>query len=75
VAGALIHDLDPAGPAASAGLRVGDVVTKVDGQSITTAAQLLEAAQLRRSGDRLSLTYVRGGTTATARVTLTEENG
>jgi putative serine protease PepD len=75
VAGALLHDLDPAGPAMAAGLRIGDVVTKVDGTSIATAAQLLEAAQTRQVGDRLTISYVRAGTVATAQVTLTEQNG
>ncbi|ADP78804.1 S1C family serine protease [Pseudofrankia inefficax] len=73
VPGALIRDLDQGGPAASAGLRVGDVVTKIDGKTVTTADQLLETARLHHVGDRLSVSYVRAGHSATTQVTLAEQ--
>ncbi|WP_232303686.1 trypsin-like peptidase domain-containing protein [Pseudofrankia sp. DC12] len=73
VPGALIRDLDQGGPAASAGLRVGDVVTKIDGKAVATADQLLETARLHHVGDRLLVSYVRAGHTATTQVTLAEQ--
>jgi putative serine protease PepD len=75
VPGVLIRDLDGNGPAAAAGLRIGDLVTKIDRADVTTADQLLEAARARHVGDHLTVTYVRAGHTATAQVTLTEQAG
>ena len=74
VPGALITILDPGGPAATAGLAVGDIVTKIGDQPITTANQLLDAARSHHVGDRLTLTYLRAGRLATAQMSLAEQN-
>jgi len=71
--GALIRDLDLAGPAAAAGLRKGDVVTRIDDVAISGANQLLEVARRHHVGDRVRVAYVRGGREATVQVTLTEQ--
>jgi putative serine protease PepD len=73
VPGALIRDLDQGGPAAAAGLRVGDVVTRIDAKTVTTADQLLETARLHHVGDRLAVSYVRAGHSVNTQVTLTEQ--
>jgi putative serine protease PepD len=60
----------PAGPAAAAGLRAGDVITALDGEPAGDAEQL-EAISLTRSpGDRLNVTYRRDGASADATITL-----
>ena len=51
-------------------LKAGDVVTKVDSTDIATAAALGQAIRSHSSGDTVTVTYVRGGTTTTAKVTL-----
>lgn len=38
--GALISQMDPEGPAAKSGLKVGDVILEFDGQQVETSAQL-----------------------------------
>ncbi len=65
----------PGGPAAKAGLRAGDVVTAVDGQKVNSNDELIVAIRARVPGASVSLTYERGGRTATARVTLGSSAG
>jgi putative serine protease PepD len=69
--GAAIATILPGTPAAKGGLHAGDVVTKLDGQSITGEADLSSVIDSKKPGDRMTVTYVRGGKTATATVTLT----
>jgi putative serine protease PepD len=58
------------GPAASAGLRVGDVITSIDGKAATSTDQLIAVTLAKRSGDRVEIGYERNGSPATATITL-----
>jgi putative serine protease PepD len=58
------------GPAAKAGLRQGDVITKVDGQPATTSVQLQELTLTKGPGTNVTIDYERSGTAGTATVTL-----
>ncbi len=69
-AGVRVARVVPGAPAAAAGLKVDDVITKVDGDSVTRPEQLAASIGAHQSGDRVTITYVRGGTTDTAQVTL-----
>jgi putative serine protease PepD len=60
----------PGGPAARAGLRAGDVVVAADGERITSPEELIVAIRKHAPGDRLRLTYLRGGQRHTTTVTL-----
>ena len=60
----------PGSPAASAGLRAGDVITQVDGQPLQEESALAEIVSSHQPGDVLTLTVVRGRETQTVRVTL-----
>jgi putative serine protease PepD len=72
--GALISKSEKAilsgGPAALAGLKGGDIITKFDGRTINSAEELIVAIRARSVGDKAVITYIRGGITATATVTL-----
>jgi putative serine protease PepD len=68
--GAQIGVVRPAGPAAAAGLKTGDVVTAVDGREITTSNQLTAAIAGHSPGDKLKLSVTRGGSELTVTVTL-----
>ena len=59
-------------PASQAGLKVGDVITAVNGTKVTGAAQLGSAIDAKQPGDTVSITYTRAGKTATVKVTLAE---
>jgi len=58
------------GPAAQAGLRAGDVITKIDGEPATTNVQLQELTLTKKPGEKVPLDYWRNGTTSSTTVTL-----
>ncbi|HEX3297626.1 MAG TPA: trypsin-like peptidase domain-containing protein [Nocardioides sp.] len=68
--GARISQVNTGSAAASAGLRSGDVITKVDDHLITSSDSLVAMIRSYRPGDKVTVTYVRGGSTHTVRVTL-----
>jgi putative serine protease PepD len=68
--GALVTQVRPDTPADNAGLRAGDVITKVDGKEIGTADELRAAINAHSPGDRVSLEYRRGGESHTVQVRL-----
>jgi putative serine protease PepD len=58
------------GPADRAGLQSGDVIVEVNGQTVTTAPELIVAIRKHVPGARLTLVYVRDGSRHTTVVTL-----
>jgi putative serine protease PepD len=68
--GLFVQAVSPGGPAAQAGLQVGDVIVSADGQPTTTPDSLLIATLHKRVGDTLRVEYVRSGRTGTATLTL-----
>ena len=58
------------GPAATAGLRPEDVITKIDGDPATSNVQLQELTLTKKPGDTVSIGYTRDGQSAMATVTL-----
>ncbi|MFI9118321.1 trypsin-like peptidase domain-containing protein [Streptomyces bikiniensis] len=65
----------PGGPAARAGLRPGDVITKVDGQRVHNGEELIVKIRAHRPGDRLELTLERDGEELTKTLTLGSSQG
>ncbi|MEU6311094.1 trypsin-like peptidase domain-containing protein [Streptomyces sp. NPDC047014] len=63
------------GPAARAGIRAGDVITKVDGQRVRGGDELIVKIRAHRPGDRLTLTVEREGRDRTLEVVLGSANG
>ncbi|MFF8292013.1 S1C family serine protease [Streptomyces sp. NPDC016309] len=70
--GVAIVEVSRGGAAADAGLRAGDIITRLNSTPITTMTSLLEALASAEPGDEVTVTYTRGGRPATARVTLGE---
>jgi putative serine protease PepD len=68
--GAELVTVQPGSAAADAGLRTGDVVTKVDSASIEDAAALGTVIRKHDVGDKVDVTYTRSGTSKTVGVTL-----
>jgi serine protease Do len=58
--GVVLSDVAPAGPAASAGLRPGDVVVALDGKPMENARQLDVNLYRRSPGETVTLTVRRG---------------
>ncbi|MFC5802471.1 S1C family serine protease [Streptomyces formicae] len=63
------------GAAAKAGIRAGDVITKVDGQRVHSGEELIVKIRAHRPGDRLELTILRGGKEQTKTLTLGSSSG
>ncbi|WP_027381273.1 trypsin-like peptidase domain-containing protein [Chryseobacterium daeguense] len=61
--------------AEDAGLKVGDVITKIDNTAVTDFADLSIAIGSKRPGDKVSVTYLRNGKENTATVTLRDQKG
>jgi putative serine protease PepD len=70
VVGASLKSVTAGGPAASAGLKAGDVVTNFNGVRITGATDLTAQVRFLAAGSKTDLTYVRGGQSTTVSVTL-----
>jgi putative serine protease PepD len=58
------------GPAAQAGLRAEDIITKINGEPAISNVQLQELTLTKKPGDTVSVEYWRSGHTATTTVTL-----
>ena len=68
--GASVQQVTAGSPAADAGLRTGDVVTKVDDRAVTDSDSLIVAIRAHQPGDTVTITYTRNGSTATTKATL-----
>ena len=68
--GLFVNAVEPGGPSAQAGLQVGDVITKIDGDDATSATQLESLTLTKKPGETVTVTYVRGGQTSDATITL-----
>ncbi|MFE6662298.1 S1C family serine protease [Streptomyces sp. NPDC057697] len=60
------------GAADKAGLRVGDIIVRIDDSPVTTITSLSEALASDKPGQKVTVTYVRSGAEKTAKVTLGE---
>lgn len=58
------------GPAARAGLRAGDIITRAGGLPVPTAYALVDAIRSHPPGARLRITYIRHGRTHQTELTL-----
>ena len=70
--GAVIVELDPEGPAGEAGLEVGDIVVDIDGEEVTTMADLAGRIQQRSPDEDVEVTVIREGEELSVTVTLAE---
>ena len=71
--GLVVTGIDPAGPAATAGLAVGDMITSVNGQPAVSTDQLVELTLRKNPGDKVPIGYSRSGASRTATLTLTSQ--
>ena len=60
-AGVLIDDVDEDSPAAKAGLKKGDIITKVGDKKISNAGDLTTAVRSHKPGEKVAISYLRDG--------------
>ncbi len=73
--GVLLESIEKDGPAMKAGLKPGDVITKLNSTEINTQSTFEEELSYRYPGDKISLSYLRDGKLETTSLTLVNLNG
>jgi putative serine protease PepD len=71
--GAMVVSVVAGGPAEKAGLRKGDVIVDIDGTPIDGVDQLIVAIREHGIGDKVTVTFLRGGQRRSVRVTLADD--
>lgn len=73
--GVYLNMVNKESAAEDAGLKVGDIITKIGNKEIKNGAQLTEQVAQYRPGDKTSVTYFRNGNLATATLTFKNRIG
>jgi serine protease Do len=68
--GAVVSQVEPDSPAAKAGLKVGDVITEVNGKAVNDAGELQVVVGQKQPGTTLQLRLTRDGNAVNLAVTL-----
>lgn len=71
-AGVLVSRVTPESPAAKAGVRVGDIITSINGTPVDSPADIARAVRDRKNGDTVRIDYSRDGVNATTTATVVE---
>jgi serine protease Do len=71
--GAIVAETMPGTPAAEAGLKPGDVITKLNGEAVENAGDLTRRIGSFKPSDKVELTYLRDGAEKTAQITLASQ--
>ncbi len=72
--GAVVTQVDPNSPGAKAGIKVGDVITKLDGKTVTDAGELQMEVGQQHPGETIHLEIARDGKGMNIPVTLESMN-
>ncbi len=72
VVGASVQSVTDGGAAQKAGMQKGDIVIAFNGLPITSSTDLTAQVRAAEAGSQATVTYLRGGTSATVTVTLGE---
>lgn len=73
--GVYVSGVSTDGGAHSAGIRKGDVITKINGVAVSAGLQMSAQLVSFRPGDKVPITYLRGGKEYTTMVTLKKKAG
>lgn len=69
--GIKITEISKGGPMDNTGAKNGDIITKVDGKSISTFAEVYDILEKHKSGDKVKVTLYRPSTEKTYDITIT----
>ncbi len=73
--GVYVLDVPKDGAAYAAGIKKGDIITKINGVSVYSGPDMVGQIATYRPGDKVSISYVRDGKEQTASVTLRNSTG
>ncbi|MBM3933072.1 MAG: PDZ domain-containing protein [SAR202 cluster bacterium] len=73
--GVIVTQISRTGPAYTAGIRIGDVITRIDGFQTPDVETWLHVLWSYKVGDHVQVEYIRAGQINTAVVTLAERTG
>ncbi|MFD2721209.1 S1C family serine protease [Hymenobacter monticola] len=73
--GVYIQGLSENSAGAAAGLKTGDIITQINGVAVNTSSQLQEQVARFRPGDKIKVSYLRGGTPNTTEAVLRNTTG
>ncbi len=73
--GVYVTDVPSDGAASIAGIKKGDIVTKVNGVTVTSGPEMVEQVTRYKPGDKVTLNYLRDGKEYTANLTLKNKAG
>ncbi len=73
--GVFVTDVMQGGAAITAGIKKGDIVTKINGVQVTTGPEMVEQVTRFKPGDKISLSYLRNGKESTVNLTLKNKIG
>jgi len=73
--GARVSEVNSGGPSEKAGVRPGDIITRLDDRSIDDSTELVVAIRSYAPGDTVTLEVMRDGTARTVEVTLGSASG
>jgi serine protease Do len=73
--GVLLESVDKTGPAADAGLKPGDVITRINNTTVNTQSEFEEELSFFNPGNKITLTYLRDGKQGNTSLTLVNRNG
>ena len=68
--GIYIANVDETGPAFKNGIRVGSIITQIDGNAINTMMQLRTYIYSKNPGDTINVTHISNGKTTTVPIKL-----
>jgi serine protease Do len=73
--GVFVTDAPAGGAANIAGIKKGDIVTKINGTKVTSGPEMVEQVTRYKPGDKITVTYIRDGKENTATLTLKNRAG
>jgi S1-C subfamily serine protease len=66
--GVLVSSVTAGSAASKAGIKVNDIITAIDGQSIATSDQLISIIRSHNVGDKITLDIIRGNNTSPIKI-------
>lgn len=73
--GVYVQGLSENSAGAAAGLKTGDIITQINGVAVNTSSQLQEQVARFRPGDKIKVSYLRGGSANTTEAVLRNATG